>query len=174
MESKIIDWNGRSLEVFEDGTIYRCAFVDSIGRPRAKKLLDTTKKQAGYCFISLPDENGANRPIGVHRVVSKAWDEYFDDAAHVHHINGIKSDNHCGNLECLLPKHHLKLHGALRKFGTGKIEFLHGFDGVYYEEKMKGYAYMFPMAGGIAYGGYWSTAKEANDELQKRIKEESK
>ena len=42
----------------------------------------------------------------MHRVVAACWLDNFDPAKHVHHINGIKTDNRAENLECVTPKEH--------------------------------------------------------------------
>jgi len=42
----------------------------------------------------------------MHRVVATCWVENPTNAKHVHHINGIKTDNHADNLEWLSPKEH--------------------------------------------------------------------
>ena len=42
----------------------------------------------------------------MHRIVAICWVENPSNANHVHHINGIKSDNRADNLEWVTPKEH--------------------------------------------------------------------
>lgn len=86
-----------------DGIEYR--FYDHLyavsrcGKVLRKLLVHTpTKHNQGYLTL------GSRRLM--HRVVAKCWLESFDPNKHVHHINGIKSDNRAENLECLTAKEH--------------------------------------------------------------------
>jgi len=66
-----------------------------------RKLLPYTPTQHNFGYLCL------GRQRLMHRVVAKCWLESFDPNKHVHHINGIKSDNRAENLECLTAKEHL-------------------------------------------------------------------
>lgn len=46
----------------------------------------------------------------MHRVVAACWVENPQNSKHVHHINGIKSDNRAINLQWVTPKEHMAEH----------------------------------------------------------------
>jgi hypothetical protein len=71
----------------------------------------------------------------MHRIVAACWLDNFDPSKHIHHINGIKTDNRVENLECITPKEHIserhkgeygryirtdKTRQKLRDFRTGR------------------------------------------------------
>jgi hypothetical protein len=92
------------ISIQVDGIEYRfydhLYAVSSCGKVLRKLLAHTpAKHNQGYLTL------GSRRLM--HRVVAKCWLESFDPNKHVHHINGIKSDNRAENLECLTAAEHI-------------------------------------------------------------------
>ena len=75
-----------------------------------RKLEPYTPTERGDGYLQL------GRLRLMHRVIATCWIENPNNFKHVHHINGIKSDNRSDNLEWLNPKEHI----------GGRHEGLHG------------------------------------------------
>jgi hypothetical protein len=92
------------LSILVEGIEYR--FFDHLyavsrcGKVLRKHLPYTPNKHpCGYFIL------GRGRLM--HRVVAACWLDQFDPKKHVHHINGVKTDNRAENLECLTAKEHI-------------------------------------------------------------------
>jgi hypothetical protein len=119
------------LHIEIDGIEYR--FFDHLyAVSRCGKVL---RKHQPYTPIERKDGYlSIGRQRLMHRVVAKCWLESFDPRKHVHHINGVKSDNRAENLECMTQSdhnhHHTVPSGAyhwteerrekLRQYRTGR------------------------------------------------------
>lgn len=66
---------------------------------RAYTLCKPVLRPDGYVSV------GRRRLL--HRMVAKCWVDGFAPFKHVHHINGVKTDNRAENLECLAQSEHM-------------------------------------------------------------------
>ena len=91
------------LSVTLDGVEYR--FYDHLYAVSACGLV--LRQLQPYTPIQRPDGYlSIGRKRLMHRVVATCWLDKPDNALHVHHINGIKSDNRASNLMWVSPKNH--------------------------------------------------------------------
>lgn len=75
--------------------------------------------KSGYAVVHIDGKN-----IGVHRLVAETWlnnGKPLTSNLHVHHVNGIKTDNRVMNLRIVTPKKHRQLHQIQREFMTWAV-----------------------------------------------------
>lgn len=73
---------------------------------KGRKLKPATDKD-GYLRITLTN-NGKRKSYHVHRLVTGAFLDNYDNKLQVNHINGIKSDNRIENLEMVTLQQNIK------------------------------------------------------------------
>lgn len=167
MKSKIINIRGSEIEVFEDGAIFSVEFIDEMGRRRPRKQRKPSNHPGGYLSIGIYGSDKKPRPTYVHRIVAQAFLPDWCEEWQVDHIDMDKTNNRVSNLRMMSPKDHAKSHfglGGRRSSPSavgGSLDWVEGTDDVYYEKKIDGFAYLFKHEGGMAYGGYFATAHDA-------------
>lgn len=77
---------------------------------RTLKQRKLSKVLGGYCVVTVKDQTGKNRVIGVHRLVAMTYCERKEGQTEVHHINRDKTDNRAENLVWLAKREHGKAH----------------------------------------------------------------
>lgn len=73
--------------------------------------------KSGYAVISI-----GNKKEYVHRLVMEQYlGRKLTKNEHIHHINGIKTDNRLENLELITPSEHSKKHSIKRGLGKDRV-----------------------------------------------------
>ena len=153
MKSRIIEVRGCELEVFENGVIYSVPFTDDVGRFRPRKRRRQSNSN-GYRKIGVYGSDKVACPISVHRLVAQAFLPEWREDWHVDHIDMDKSNNNAYNLRMMSPSDHAKSHKGLygRRLpvgGKGSLEWVDGFDDIFYEKKLDSFAYLFKYGEGM-------------------------
>lgn len=88
-------------------------FVSNKGRIKCQRtgkdgkiLAFPLTKDDPYITIPLKNNDGIRTFYRVHRLVAEAFIDKIPKGYHVHHKNGIKTDNRVENLEIISPKEH--------------------------------------------------------------------
>jgi hypothetical protein len=88
-----------------------------------KYLVSNPNKRYGYCYVSLTDENGKRRPMGIHTAILSASlgihrDILFANDITTHHIDNEKTNNAAWNLQPIRHKDQFKCEITRSKMGT--------------------------------------------------------
>jgi hypothetical protein len=100
------------MEIFKDIEGYDGLYqVSNLGRVKSfnknkkGKLLTPTFNRKGYTMVHLSGD--VNKNITIHRLVAQAFLPNPENKPQVNHINGVKHDNRCENLEWNTPSENL-------------------------------------------------------------------
>jgi hypothetical protein len=88
----------KAIKGHSDYTISDIGIVTSYKVSRSGRIMKTPKNNNGYPTVCLFTDK-VNHPVSVHRLVAEAFILNPENKRDVNHINGIKDDNHLGNLE---------------------------------------------------------------------------
>ncbi|MEK6881049.1 MAG: HNH endonuclease [Nanoarchaeota archaeon] len=80
-------------------------------------------KSKGYIYIKKPEHPycNINGYIQEHRLIIEQYlCRYLNKDEHIHHINGIKTDNRIENLQIINNSNHIKLHHSEKEYGLMK------------------------------------------------------
>lgn len=154
--------NGRSLKVFPDGRVFRCAFVGTRERSYPEKEIHGTPVKNGYLQTGL-HFNGKYKMFLIHRLVAEAYLPDWDESLEVDHIDGNPINNHSNNLRMVS---HLENSRAFKK-PRGKS----AFRGVSWIQKIKRWRACITVPGKKVYLGQFINEKEAALAYNNKAKE---
>jgi len=166
MKSATIEVNGVDVTCYEDGSIEK---IDG----RSGTIV---RKFGGIDCSGYPQFLIRGKKIHTHRLIAEALLPQWRECWHVDHIDMDKSNNHVSNLRMMSPESHASSHFRMAgrhspPTGTGSLKWVDGFDDIYYEKKLDGFAYLFKHGEGMAYGGYFKTAEQAKESCEARKQE---
>ena len=108
---RLIELDNLEIIVCDNGDIFTTNKnkIRSNGRKdnrKGRKLKPATDKD-GYLRITLTN-NGKRKSYHVHRLVTRAFLDNYDNKLQVNHISGIKNDNRIENLEMVTLQQNIK------------------------------------------------------------------